>query len=78
MLTVVWVSNEIIAVAWSPQPPTAREKNASLLALGNAAGSIYFLRIENNTLQICATLQISDAWITELRWTHWTQSENSG
>lgn len=75
--TELVLNAHIHSLAWSTQPAAARAKNASLLALGNAAGFVYFLRVENDALQVCASLKISDTWVTELRWTRWKQSEDS-
>jgi len=75
-----WVASNksLPALSWSSQSPMSRRKNASLLALGNAGGSVYFLGIANERLRVRSSFQPSNNWITELRWTRWNGSGNSG
>ena len=82
-----------VGIAWSAQPESSGipHGSASLLALGNRAGHIMFLRcgcptlgpshshfsrLQNGQLELCHTLKVANSWITHLTWAPWEISIN--
>ncbi|KAG1734860.1 uncharacterized protein EDB91DRAFT_1337762 [Suillus paluster] len=71
---------DVTGLAWSKQPdygiaPTPI-LDSSMLALGNRAGSIMFLRFNRNSdsggsVSYIHTEPLSDHWITHLSWSPW-------
>ncbi|KAF9515735.1 hypothetical protein BS47DRAFT_743085 [Hydnum rufescens UP504] len=67
-------------IAWSRQMdvgPPGRMMDTSLLAIGNRAGSVIFLR-SNGTgdLEHVKTVGVSDHWVTQLAWSEWIEDGN--
>ncbi|KAI6014123.1 putative zinc-finger of transcription factor IIIC complex-domain-containing protein [Pisolithus microcarpus] len=75
----------ILGIAWSAQPnfgiSPAPLLDASLLAIGNRAGSITLRRFSRSrgergqpTTTTVAKLELCDRWITQLAWSKWVAS----
>ncbi|TBU30572.1 putative zinc-finger of transcription factor IIIC complex-domain-containing protein [Dichomitus squalens] len=65
-------------IEWSSQPSwgltPAPRVDASLLAVGNRAGSVTFLRYNrtNRRMVVVEEVSVSDRWVTQLAWSSWS------
>lgn len=74
------LQSQVVCSSWSRQPDfgsvPACISDGSLLAIGNRAGSILFLKFvmgsgPNQNLEHVQTVDISETWVTHLTWLPW-------
>ncbi|KAF8509836.1 transcription factor IIIC subunit delta N-term-domain-containing protein [Gautieria morchelliformis] len=72
---------QVRCISWSGQTDMGEGKgciDGSLLALGNRAGRVIFMRLARvdvgQRLQIVASLDVADDWITHLAWRPWVET----
>ncbi|KAF9479133.1 hypothetical protein BDN70DRAFT_709576 [Pholiota conissans] len=76
--SVAVLQAQIVCIEWTPQVEFGVEPapwlDASLLVVGSRSGHIRFLRYQNSpALQVVASLQVSEKWITQIAFCKWVQ-----
>ncbi|KAI0358005.1 hypothetical protein OH77DRAFT_1449501 [Trametes cingulata] len=72
-----------MCIEWTPQPDwgltPAPFIDASLLAVGNRAGSVTLLRFDRATcgMVVVDSAPVADRWVTHLAWSAWTDCHDS-
>ncbi|KAF8591852.1 hypothetical protein K439DRAFT_1536430 [Ramaria rubella] len=73
---------QVHSISWSHQISFGDRvcHDGSLLALGNRAGRVIFLRLpqmnNDQELQAIASLDVADDWVTQLAWSSWTKLQS--
>ncbi|KAJ3821273.1 transcription factor IIIC subunit delta N-term-domain-containing protein [Lentinula raphanica] len=70
------IAAQILCIDWSSQPDFGRspalELDSSFLVCGNRAGSLLFIRYENDdTIKLENTLTVADQWILQVAFSKW-------